>query len=94
LKKVNKPEGGSTPTHDTPKANNRDDLLASIRAGKALKRVDHQLVQVEKKEIKKSKDLFSSLKETMAMALEIRREALKEEEEDEWDSDDDMDEDW
>jgi len=74
----------------------RSDLLASIRAGTALKKIDPAAVKTEKDKPLpgKSKDLFSSLKETMAMALEIRREALREEEEDDWDSDDELDDDW
>ncbi len=84
----------STPKGPAASGGGRDDLLASIRAGAALKKVDHAQVK-EEKSSSKSKDLFSSLKETMAMALEIRREALKEEEEEDWDSDEDMDdEDW
>ena len=95
LKKVEPGAGGGGAAAGA--AGGRDGLLAAIRSGKQLKKMDMEQVAKEKKEKKtegQSKDLFSSLKETMAMALEIRREALKEEEEDDWDEDDDSDEDW
>eukprot|EP00211_Chloroparvula_japonica_P004100 CAMPEP_0119146100 /NCGR_PEP_ID=MMETSP1310-20130426/38417_1 /TAXON_ID=464262 /ORGANISM="Genus nov. species nov., Strain RCC2339" /LENGTH=793 /DNA_ID=CAMNT_0007137969 /DNA_START=52 /DNA_END=2433 /DNA_ORIENTATION=+ len=80
-----------------PRANPVTALLASIRQGKELRKVDEEKVQEERKQAKKqwrqTVSMFASLQETLMGALEQRRDVMDDDEFDEddldWDSEED-----
>mmetsp|Transcript_16779 Transcript_16779/g.26101 ORF Transcript_16779/g.26101 Transcript_16779/m.26101 type:complete len:405 (-) Transcript_16779:127-1341(-) len=79
---------------DAPKAAPVTSLLASIRQGKELRKLDQEQVKKEREDSKKrwgqTVNMFASLQDTLLGAMEERRQAMDE------DSDDDEDEldDW